>query len=86
MPSSHPSSPKENGTLATQTRSRPHSKSTLEENAYEDIVGKHAGSLAYISLCLLAAFSWFTCIIVCWIYVWFVGRTNREVIAGKCIF
>uniref|UniRef100_H3BYE4 DENN domain containing 2B n=1 Tax=Tetraodon nigroviridis TaxID=99883 RepID=H3BYE4_TETNG len=38
--SSHPSSPKENGRLTTQTRSRPNSKSTLEENAYEDIVGK----------------------------------------------
>lgn len=44
LPSSYPSSPTENGTLTTDTRSRPNSKSTLEENAYEDIVGKHAGS------------------------------------------
>uniref|UniRef100_A0A7N8YLV8 DENN domain containing 2B n=1 Tax=Mastacembelus armatus TaxID=205130 RepID=A0A7N8YLV8_9TELE len=41
LPSSYPSSPTENGTVATDTRSRPSSKSTLEENAYEDIVGKH---------------------------------------------
>lgn len=40
LPSSYPSSPTENGRLTTQTRSRPYSKSTLEENAYEDIVGK----------------------------------------------
>ncbi|XP_068586358.1 DENN domain-containing protein 2B isoform X1 [Cebidichthys violaceus] len=40
LPSSYPSSPKENGTLTTGTRSRPNSKSTLEENAYEDIVEK----------------------------------------------
>ncbi|XP_075878144.1 DENN domain-containing protein 2B isoform X2 [Nelusetta ayraudi] len=40
VPSSHPSSPKENGTPSAQARSRPHSKSTLEENAYEDIVEK----------------------------------------------
>uniref|UniRef100_A0A8C2X0Z5 DENN domain containing 2B n=1 Tax=Cyclopterus lumpus TaxID=8103 RepID=A0A8C2X0Z5_CYCLU len=39
LPSS--SSPTENGTLTTGTQSRPNSKSTLEENAYEDIVGKH---------------------------------------------
>uniref|UniRef100_A0A3B4XD74 DENN domain containing 2B n=1 Tax=Seriola lalandi dorsalis TaxID=1841481 RepID=A0A3B4XD74_SERLL len=38
---SYPSSPTENGALTTDTRSRPSSKSTLEENAYEDIVGKH---------------------------------------------
>ncbi|XP_056268347.1 suppression of tumorigenicity 5 protein isoform X1 [Pseudoliparis swirei] len=38
LPSS--SSPTENGTLTTGTRSRPDSKSTLEENAYEDIVEK----------------------------------------------
>uniref|UniRef100_A0A3B4VMR0 DENN domain containing 2B n=1 Tax=Seriola dumerili TaxID=41447 RepID=A0A3B4VMR0_SERDU len=41
LPSSYPSSPTENGALTTDTRSRPSSKSTLEENAYEDIVGKH---------------------------------------------
>ncbi|KAM3625813.1 uncharacterized protein V6R79_017963 [Siganus canaliculatus] len=40
VPSSYPSSPTENGTATTETRSRPHSKSTLEENAYEDIVEK----------------------------------------------
>uniref|UniRef100_A0A671VGH2 DENN domain containing 2B n=1 Tax=Sparus aurata TaxID=8175 RepID=A0A671VGH2_SPAAU len=40
VPSSYPSSPTENGTVTTDTRSRPNSKSTLEENAYEDIVGK----------------------------------------------
>uniref|UniRef100_A0A3Q3SXQ9 DENN domain containing 2B n=1 Tax=Mastacembelus armatus TaxID=205130 RepID=A0A3Q3SXQ9_9TELE len=40
LPSSYPSSPTENGTVATDTRSRPSSKSTLEENAYEDIVEK----------------------------------------------
>ncbi|XP_044049555.1 suppression of tumorigenicity 5 protein isoform X1 [Siniperca chuatsi] len=40
LPSSYPSSPTENGTLTTDTRSRPNSKSTLEENAYEDIVEK----------------------------------------------
>lgn len=40
LPSSYPSSPTENGTLTTGTRTRPNSKSTLEENAYEDIVGK----------------------------------------------
>ncbi|XP_041865366.1 suppression of tumorigenicity 5 protein isoform X2 [Melanotaenia boesemani] len=40
LPSSYPSSPTENGTLTTATRSRPTSKSTLEENAYEDIVEK----------------------------------------------
>ncbi|XP_036399500.1 suppression of tumorigenicity 5 protein [Megalops cyprinoides] len=38
LPSSYPSSPTENGTTSTETRSRPSSKSTLEENAYEDIV------------------------------------------------
>ncbi|KAJ8396717.1 hypothetical protein AAFF_G00015550 [Aldrovandia affinis] len=36
--SSHPSSLAENGTAPTESRSRPGSKSTLEENAYEDIV------------------------------------------------
>uniref|UniRef100_A0A3Q2ZQG9 DENN domain containing 2B n=1 Tax=Kryptolebias marmoratus TaxID=37003 RepID=A0A3Q2ZQG9_KRYMA len=40
LPSSHPSSPTENGALTTDPRSRPNSKSTLEENAYEDIVEK----------------------------------------------
>ncbi|XP_030574085.1 DENN domain-containing protein 2B [Archocentrus centrarchus] len=40
LPSSYPSSPTENGGLTTDTRSRPNSKSTLEENAYEDIVEK----------------------------------------------
>ncbi|KAM6979868.1 DENN domain-containing protein 2B isoform 1-T2 [Aplochiton taeniatus] len=40
LPSSYPSSPKENGTVSKETRSRPNSKSTLEENAYEDIVEK----------------------------------------------
>uniref|UniRef100_A0A673ZW18 DENN domain containing 2B n=1 Tax=Salmo trutta TaxID=8032 RepID=A0A673ZW18_SALTR len=43
LASSYPSSHTENGTVSTETRSssRPSSKSTLEENAYEDIVGKH---------------------------------------------
>lgn len=50
MPSSYPSSPTENGTVTTDTRSRPNSKSTLEENAYEDIVGKQTGSLALNTL------------------------------------
>ncbi|XP_029281195.1 DENN domain-containing protein 2B [Cottoperca gobio] len=40
LPSSYSSSPKENGTVTTGTRSRPNSKSTLEENTYEDIVEK----------------------------------------------
>ncbi|XP_059205244.1 suppression of tumorigenicity 5 protein [Centropristis striata] len=40
VPSSYPSSPTENGTVTTEARSRPNSKSTLEENAYEDIVEK----------------------------------------------
>ncbi|CAL8243693.1 unnamed protein product [Lota lota] len=40
LPSSYPSLPTENGTVTTETRSRPCSKSTLEENAYEDIVEK----------------------------------------------
>ncbi|XP_062326620.1 suppression of tumorigenicity 5 protein isoform X2 [Osmerus eperlanus] len=40
QPSSHPSSPTENGTVPAESRSRPGSKSTLEENAYEDIVEK----------------------------------------------
>ncbi|XP_037651642.1 suppression of tumorigenicity 5 protein [Sebastes umbrosus] len=40
LPSTNPSSPAENGKLTTGTRSRPNSKSTLEENAYEDIVEK----------------------------------------------
>lgn len=48
LPSSCLSSPTENGKLTTQTRSRPNSKSTLEENAYEDIVGKHPSSWALI--------------------------------------
>ncbi|KAJ8247559.1 hypothetical protein GJAV_G00247720 [Gymnothorax javanicus] len=38
LPSSYPSSPTENGTHSKATRTRPNSKSTLEENAYEDIV------------------------------------------------
>ncbi|XP_019742458.1 DENN domain-containing protein 2B [Hippocampus comes] len=38
--SSHPSSPAENGTLTTERQSQPSSKSTLEENAYEDIIEK----------------------------------------------
>lgn len=37
LPSSYPSSPTENGTVSTENHSRPSSKSTLEENAYEDI-------------------------------------------------
>uniref|UniRef100_A0A673LW85 Suppression of tumorigenicity 5 protein-like n=1 Tax=Sinocyclocheilus rhinocerous TaxID=307959 RepID=A0A673LW85_9TELE len=37
LPSSYPSSPTENG---TENHSRPSSKSTLEENTYEDIVEK----------------------------------------------
>ncbi|KAG7327114.1 hypothetical protein KOW79_008720 [Hemibagrus wyckioides] len=37
LPSSYPSSPTENGTASTENHSRPSSKSTLEENAYEDI-------------------------------------------------
>uniref|UniRef100_A0A8C7WCS4 DENN domain containing 2B n=1 Tax=Oncorhynchus mykiss TaxID=8022 RepID=A0A8C7WCS4_ONCMY len=43
LASSYPSSHTENGTVSTETRSssRPSSKSTLEENAYEDIVGKN---------------------------------------------
>uniref|UniRef100_A0A8C7FZB9 DENN domain containing 2B n=1 Tax=Oncorhynchus kisutch TaxID=8019 RepID=A0A8C7FZB9_ONCKI len=42
LASSYRSSHTENGTVSTETRSsRPSSKSTLEENAYEDIVGKH---------------------------------------------
>ncbi|XP_034046915.1 suppression of tumorigenicity 5 protein isoform X2 [Thalassophryne amazonica] len=40
LPSSYPSSPTENGTTTTEAHSRPSSKSTLEENAYEDIVEK----------------------------------------------
>ncbi|XP_072320563.1 DENN domain-containing protein 2B isoform X1 [Eucyclogobius newberryi] len=40
LPSSHPSSPTENGTSITETRNKPNSKSTFEENAYEDIVEK----------------------------------------------
>ncbi|XP_013882141.1 DENN domain-containing protein 2B isoform X2 [Austrofundulus limnaeus] len=40
LPSSHPSSPTENGALTTDPHSRPNSKSTLEENAYEDILEK----------------------------------------------
>ncbi|KAM9860940.1 DENN domain-containing protein 2B isoform 1-T2 [Aulostomus maculatus] len=38
--SSNPSAPTENGTLTTEKHSRPNSKSTLEENAYEDIIEK----------------------------------------------
>uniref|UniRef100_A0A8C4YVF3 DENN domain containing 2B n=1 Tax=Gadus morhua TaxID=8049 RepID=A0A8C4YVF3_GADMO len=40
LPSSFPAVPTENGTGTTETRSRLCSKSTLEENAYEDIVEK----------------------------------------------
>ncbi|XP_078800575.1 DENN domain-containing protein 2B isoform X2 [Oryzias latipes] len=40
LPSSYPSSPTENGAPSTDAPSRPTSKSTLEENAYEDIVEK----------------------------------------------
>ncbi|XP_014855490.1 PREDICTED: suppression of tumorigenicity 5 protein [Poecilia mexicana] len=40
LPSSYPSSPTENGALTADPKSRPSSKSTLEENAYEDIVEK----------------------------------------------
>ncbi|XP_071371871.1 DENN domain-containing protein 2B isoform X1 [Centroberyx affinis] len=40
LPSLYPSSPTENGTVTRETRSRPNSKSTLEENTYEDIVEK----------------------------------------------
>ncbi|KAM9410774.1 DENN domain-containing protein 2B isoform 2-T4 [Pholidichthys leucotaenia] len=40
LPSLYPSSPTENGAVTTDARSRPNSKSTLEENAYEDIVEK----------------------------------------------
>ncbi|KAG7276675.1 hypothetical protein CRUP_032024 [Coryphaenoides rupestris] len=40
LPCSYPSSPTENGTVTTETHSRPCSKSTLEENTYEDIVEK----------------------------------------------
>ncbi|KAM3877170.1 DENN domain-containing protein 2B [Diretmus argenteus] len=40
LPSSHPSSPTENGSVIREIRSRPNSKTTLEENAYEDIVEK----------------------------------------------
>ena len=43
---SFPSLPTENGTVTTEMRSRPCSKSTLEENAYEDIVGKQTYLLA----------------------------------------
>lgn len=50
LPSSYLSSSTENGRLITQARSRPNSKSTLEENAYEDIVGKHPSSLALFYL------------------------------------
>ncbi|KAM9825901.1 suppression of tumorigenicity 5 protein [Syngnathus typhle] len=38
--SSQPSLPTENGTLTTETLIQPNSKSTLEENAYEDIIEK----------------------------------------------
>ncbi|XP_077445739.1 DENN domain-containing protein 2B [Stigmatopora argus] len=40
LPLSNPSSPTENGTLTTEMQSKPSSKSTLEENAYEDIIEK----------------------------------------------
>uniref|UniRef100_A0A8C9WM50 DENN domain containing 2B n=1 Tax=Scleropages formosus TaxID=113540 RepID=A0A8C9WM50_SCLFO len=40
LPSSYPSSPTENGTASPEVCSRPSSKSTLEENAYEDIAGE----------------------------------------------
>ncbi|XP_036390714.1 DENN domain-containing protein 2B-like isoform X2 [Megalops cyprinoides] len=38
LSSSNPSTPTANGSASTDTRSHPGSKSTLEENAYEDIV------------------------------------------------
>ncbi|XP_062868526.1 suppression of tumorigenicity 5 protein isoform X2 [Trichomycterus rosablanca] len=38
LPSSYPSSPTENRTTSVENHSRPSSKSTLEENAYEDII------------------------------------------------
>ncbi|MGH0156185.1 UNVERIFIED_CONTAM: hypothetical protein FKN15_048906 [Acipenser sinensis] len=40
LQSSHTPSPVKNGTASPETRSQFSSKSTLEENAYEDIVGK----------------------------------------------
>ncbi|XP_046898342.1 LOW QUALITY PROTEIN: suppression of tumorigenicity 5 protein [Hypomesus transpacificus] len=48
QPSSQPSSPTENGTIPAESRSRPVSKSTLEENAYEDIVGKYRAHLGNV--------------------------------------
>lgn len=48
LPSSYPSSPTENG---TEKHSRPSSKSTLEENTYEDIVGKNRQKLAIDPAC-----------------------------------
>lgn len=48
LPSSYPSSPTENG---TENHSRPSSKSTLEENAYEDIVGKNSQQLVIDPSC-----------------------------------
>lgn len=50
LPSSYPSSPTENG---TENHSRPSSKSTLEENAYEDIVGKNSQQLVIDPSCSL---------------------------------
>uniref|UniRef100_A0A668A454 DENN domain containing 2B n=1 Tax=Myripristis murdjan TaxID=586833 RepID=A0A668A454_9TELE len=50
LPSSYPSSPTENGTVSRESRSQPNSKSTLEENTYEDIVGKHNGMLLFSPL------------------------------------
>ncbi len=49
LPSSYPSSPTENGT-ENHSR-RPSSKSTLEENAYEDIVGKNRQQLVIDPAC-----------------------------------
>lgn len=40
LPSSYPSLPTENGTVSTENHSRPSSKGTIEENAYEDITGE----------------------------------------------
>lgn len=46
--SSQLGSPVENGSASTERRSRPGSKSTLEENAYEDILGEHSNAYADI--------------------------------------
>ncbi|KAK2869660.1 hypothetical protein Q7C36_001531 [Tachysurus vachellii] len=46
LPSSYPSSQTENGTASTELHSRPGSKSTVEENAYEDITGDRVKGLS----------------------------------------